>query len=204
MEKEVEEEDEEEDDEGGVRAGERRTFYPPVLVLFPFLISPFLPSSLVPLSLHASVYISGLFLLPRPSPASSMLVVVVPFSLFLSLSLPLPLSLSLFLCFSLSLLVAIASHPLPPLVFPLADPLYPSRSRLQVFLCRSRAFSLVSLVPPFPRLSGFLPGLFLLLLPAASHPTLFKPRRPLPRPPPHATLLSALARLPRPSSRYRP
>ena len=168
---------------------------------FPFSSLPFHPL-LVPLSLRTSTYISlasfsfsshVLPLFRRCSSSSS--------SSSLSLSLSLSLCLCLCLCLSLPLL-AIASHPLQP-VFPFIHPSSSSRSRLEVFLCRWRAslslslsLSLASLVPPFPRLSGFLPGLFL-LLPAASHPTLFKPRRP-------RACLSAPARLPRPCSRRRP
>ena len=198
MEKEVE--DEKEGDGGGLYAGERQTLSSgcrslslsrlslSTLFLFLFLFVP-LHISLWPLSLSLPTSFPCFVAVRRRRRRRR--------CLFLSLS----LCLCLCLCLSLPLL-AIASHPLQP-VFPFIHPSSSSRSRLEVFLCRWRAslslslsLSLASLVPPFPRLSGFLPGLFL-LLPAASHPTLFKPRRP-------RACLSAPARLPRPCSRRRP
>ena len=195
MEKEVE--DEKEGDGGGLYAGERQTLSSgcrslslsrlslSTLFLFLFLFVP-LHISLWPLSLSLPTSFPCFVAVRRRRRRSCLF-----------------LSLSLCLCICLSLpLLAIASHPLQP-VFPFIHPSSSSRSRLEVFLCRWRAslslslsLSLASLVPPFPRLSGFLPGLFL-LLPAASHPTLFKPRRP-------RACLSAPARLPRPCSRRRP
>ena len=200
MEKEVE--DEKEGDGGGLYAGERQTLSSgcrslslsrlslSTLFLFLFLFVP-LHISLWPLSLSLPTSFPCFVAVRRRRRRRRCLFL----SLSLSLSLSLYLSLSSPTCHRVSpSATRVSLH--TPLVLLSIETRGLSLSLARVSLSLSLSLSLASLVPPFPRLSGFLPGLFL-LLPAASHPTLFKPRRP-------RACLSAPARLPRPCSRRRP